>query len=66
MEDRESYQTLFAELASNLRLSTSPVRGLPIPTVNIFGERRYRQSEVRKYLADLEPATAMRWGEYYR
>jgi hypothetical protein len=40
-----------AEVASILRLSRSAVVRLPIPSLMIAGERRYRQSELRRYLA---------------
>ena len=38
------------ELASILRLSKARVRRLPIPSIELAGERRYRQSQVRRYL----------------
>lgn len=42
------------ELASILRLPLASVRALPIKTVRITGEERYRQSIVRAYLIDQE------------
>lgn len=39
-----------AEVASVLRISTASVARLPIRWISIAGERRYRQSEVRRYL----------------
>jgi hypothetical protein len=50
-----------AEVASVLRLSTSAVARLPIRWISLAGERRYRQSEIRQYLAREERAGAMRW-----
>lgn len=38
------------ELASILRVSKARVRRLPIPSIELAGERRYRQSQVRRYL----------------
>lgn len=40
------------ELASILRISTRSAADLPVPHMLIRGERRYRQSEVRRYLID--------------
>lgn len=42
------------EVASILRLSTRVVRRLPIRTVSLAGEVRYRQSEIRAYLQKQE------------
>ena len=42
------------ELASILRLPLASVRALPIKTVRIAGEERYRQSVVRAYLIEQE------------
>jgi hypothetical protein len=42
------------EVASLLRISRAAVSRLGIPSVNIAGERRYRQSELRRYLANHE------------
>jgi hypothetical protein len=42
------------ELASILRVSKTTAAHLPIPAVQIAGERRFRQSEVRQYLARQE------------
>jgi hypothetical protein len=42
------------ELASILRVSKRTVATLPIPSLVIGGERRYRQSEVRRFLAEQE------------
>lgn len=39
-----------AEVASVLRVSAAAVARLPIRWISIVGERRYRQSEVRRYL----------------
>lgn len=39
-----------AEVASVLRVSAAAVARLPIRWIPIAGERRYRQSEVRRYL----------------
>lgn len=39
-----------AEVASVLRISTAAVARLSIRWISIAGERRYRQSEVRRYL----------------
>jgi hypothetical protein len=39
-----------AEVASIMRVSRSAVRQLGIPSVQIAGEARYRQSELRRYL----------------
>lgn len=39
-----------AEVAMVLRVSTATVSRLPIGWISIAGERRYRQSEVRRYL----------------
>jgi broad specificity phosphatase PhoE len=39
------------ELASILRLSQRSVQGLQLRSVNVGGETRYRQSDVRRYLA---------------
>jgi hypothetical protein len=38
------------EVASILRISRAGVARLPIRSVSIVGERRYRQSEIRRYL----------------
>jgi hypothetical protein len=43
-----------AELASIVRLSRSAVARLPLRSIVIGGERRYRQSEVRQYLLNQE------------
>ena len=43
-----------AEVSSILRLSRTAVPRLPIPAIHIGGERRYRQSELRRYLAHQE------------
>lgn len=43
-----------AEVASILRLSTRAVRRLPIPSITLAGEVRYRQSELRQYLRQQE------------
>lgn len=48
------------ELASILRVSRSTGRHLPIPSITIAGERRFRQSEVRWYLADQETSSHFR------
>ncbi len=50
-----------AEVASVLRLSTSAVTRLPIRWISLAGERRYRQSEIRQYLAREERDGATRW-----
>lgn len=42
------------EVASILRLSRSTVARLGLPSVVIEGERRYRQSELRRYLMNNE------------
>ena len=42
------------EVASILRLSPVSVRRLPIPSISLAGELRYRQSELRRYLAQQE------------
>lgn len=42
------------EVASVLRLSTRAVRRLPIRTIVLAGEVRYRQSEIRSYLQKQE------------
>jgi hypothetical protein len=42
------------EVASVLRVSTRAVRRLPLRSVSIAGEQRYRQSELRHYLSRLE------------
>jgi hypothetical protein len=42
------------EVASILRVSRSAVTRLGIPSVLIEGERRYRQSELRRYLTNNE------------
>jgi hypothetical protein len=42
------------EVASVLRLSTRAVRRLPIRTIVLAGEVRYRQSEIRAYLQKQE------------
>ena len=39
-----------AEVASVLRVSAAAVARLPIRWISIVGERRYRQSEVRRFL----------------
>jgi hypothetical protein len=39
------------EVASILRISRSAVARLGVPSVDIAGERRYRQSELRRYVA---------------
>ena len=44
------------ELASLLRVSRSTAAHLPIPSLTISGERRFRQSAVRRYLSDQESA----------
>jgi hypothetical protein len=41
-----------AEVASILRLSRNAVMRLPINSIVLAGERRYRQSELRRYLAN--------------
>jgi hypothetical protein len=43
-----------AEVASILRISRSAVARLGIPNISIEGERRYRQSELRRYLTNNE------------
>lgn len=43
-----------AEVASILRLSRNAVMRLPIRSINLSGERRYRQSELRRYLVNQE------------
>lgn len=43
-----------AEVASILRLSRNAVMRLPIRSINLDGERRYRQSELRRYLSTQE------------
>lgn len=51
-----------AELASVLRVSTAAVARLPLRSISITGERRYRQSEVRRYLEHEErEGTYGRW-----
>jgi hypothetical protein len=40
-----------AEVASILRLSRNAVMRLPIRSINLAGERRFRQSELRRYLS---------------
>ncbi len=50
-----------AEVASVLRVSTSAVARLPIRWISLAGERRYRQSEIRQYLAREERDGAVRW-----
>lgn len=45
------------ELSSILRLPLAAVRGLPITTVRIAGEERFRQSVVRAYLIEQEAAS---------
>jgi hypothetical protein len=42
------------EVASILRVSRSAVTRLGIPSVQLDGERRYRQSELRRYLMSRE------------
>jgi hypothetical protein len=42
------------EVASVLRLSTRAVRRLPIRTILVAGEMRYRQSEIRHFLQKQE------------
>ena len=42
------------EIASILRISKQRAVGLPIAHVVVAGERRYRQSVIRRYLADQE------------
>jgi hypothetical protein len=42
------------ELASILRISRRSISTLSIPTLLIGGERRFRQSEVRRFLAEQE------------
>ena len=42
------------EVASILRVSRSAVARLGIPTVQLDGERRYRQSELRRFLSSRE------------
>jgi predicted NBD/HSP70 family sugar kinase len=42
------------ELASILRISKRTVASLPITSLLISGERRYRQSEVRRFLTEQE------------
>jgi hypothetical protein len=42
------------EVASILRISRSAVARLGVPSVDIAGERRYRQSELRRYVASHE------------
>ena len=50
------------EVASVLRVSTAAAARLPIRWVSIAGERRYRQSEVRRYLEREErEGTYSRW-----
>jgi hypothetical protein len=46
------------ELASLLRISRSTASHLPIPSITIAGERRFRQSAVRRYLTDHETSPA--------
>lgn len=48
------------ELSSILRVSRSMAKHLPIPSITIAGERRFRQSVVRRYLADQENARGFR------
>lgn len=43
-----------AEVASILRLSRNAVMRLPIRSINLDGERRCRQSELRRYLSTQE------------
>lgn len=43
-----------AEVASILRLSTRAVRRLPLRTIVLSGETRYRQSEIRSFLQKQE------------
>jgi hypothetical protein len=43
-----------AEVASILRISRPAVARLGVPSVQIAGERRYRQSELRRYVAGHE------------
>lgn len=43
-----------AEVASILRLSTRAVRRLPLRTIMLSGETRYRQSEIRSFLQKQE------------
>lgn len=51
-----------AELASVLRISMAAVARLPIRWISMAGERRYRQSEVRRYLEREErEGTSARW-----
>lgn len=50
-----------AELASVLRVSPANVRRLPIPSITVSGEQRYRQSAVREYLRDQESEPRARW-----
>ena len=45
------------EVASILRLSTRAVRRLPIRSITLAGETRYRQSEIRAYLQKQESST---------
>jgi hypothetical protein len=49
------------EVASVLRVSTAAVARLPIRWILIAGERRYRQSEIRKYLEREEREGSSRW-----
>jgi len=46
-----------AEVASILRLSQSAVRRLPLRSITLGAKRRYRQSEVRRFLAN-QPSEA--------
>ncbi|HYC32865.1 MAG TPA: helix-turn-helix domain-containing protein [Gemmatimonadales bacterium] len=48
-----------AEVASILRLSRNAVMRLPIRSISLDGERRYRQSEIRRYLSSQE--SSGRW-----
>jgi hypothetical protein len=50
-----------SEVASVLRVSTAAVARLPIRWIQIAGERRYRQSEIRRYLEREEREGPSRW-----
>lgn len=43
-----------AEVATILRVSTAAVSRLPIRWISLAGDRRYRQSEIRRYLESAE------------
>lgn len=51
-----------AEVASILRLSTRGVRRLPLRSITLNGEMRYRQSELREFLPKQESRLRCRLG----